>query len=62
MIPNKTHNYETLGKHAGGGKRYVPPMIEISPIIVECAFAMSKDNVEAGALHQGYFIEDEFNW
>lgn len=46
----------------GGGKRYVPPMIEISPIIVECAFAISKDNVEAGALHQGYFIEDEFNW
>lgn len=46
----------------GGGKTYTTPMIEISPIIVECAFAMSKDNVEAGALHQGYFIEDEFNW
>lgn len=45
----------------GGGKRYTPPMIEISTISVEGAFAMSKDNVK-DAFHQGYYIDDEFNW
>ncbi len=28
----------------------------------EGAFAMSKDNVKADAFHQGYYIDDEFNW
>lgn len=46
----------------GGGKRYTPPMIEISTISVDGAFAMSQDNVKADAFHQGYYIDDEFNW
>lgn len=46
----------------GGGKRYTPPMIEISTISVEGAFAMSQDNVNEDAFHQGYYIDDEFNW
>lgn len=46
----------------GGKKRYTPPMIEISTISMEGAFAMSKDNVKADAFHQGYYIDDEFNW
>lgn len=46
----------------GGGKRYTPPMIEISTISVEGAFAMSQDNVKRDAFHQGYYIDDEFNW
>ena len=37
-------------------------MIEISTISVEGAFAMSKDNVKTDAFHQGYYIDDEFNW
>lgn len=45
-----------------GGKLYTPPMIEISTISVEGAFAMSKDNVKADAFHQRYYIDDEFNW
>ncbi len=49
-------------KMMGGGKRYTPPMIEISTILVEGAFAMSKDNVKADAFHQRYYIDDEFNW
>ena len=43
----------------GGGRRYTPPMIEIGNIMVESAFAMSKDNV---VYHQGYDIDEEFNW
>ena len=49
-------------KMMGGGKRYTPPMIEISTISVEGAFAMSGDNVKADAIHQSYIIEEEFNW
>lgn len=45
-----------------GGERYTPPMIEISTISMEGAFAMSKDNVKADAFHQGYYIDDEFKW
>ena len=44
-------------KMMGGGKRYTPPMIEISTISVEGAFAMSKDNVKADAFHQRYYID-----
>lgn len=29
---------------------------------MEGAFAMSKDNVKADAVHLGYFIDEEFNW
>lgn len=29
---------------------------------MEGAFAMSKDNVKADVFHQGYYIDDEFNW
>lgn len=46
----------------GGGRRYTPPMIEIGNIMVEGAFAMSKDNVKADVFHQGYYIDEEFNW
>ena len=46
----------------GGGRRYTPPMIEINNIMVESAFAMSKDNVKADAFHQEYYIDEEFNW
>lgn len=46
----------------GGIKRYTPPMIEISTVSVDGAFAMSNDNVKADASHQSYYIEDEFNW
>lgn len=49
-------------KMMGEGKRYTPPMIEISTISMEGAFAMSKDNVKVDAFHQGYYIDDEFNW
>lgn len=42
----------------GGGRRYTPPMIEIGNIMVESAFAMSKADV----YHQGYDIDEEFNW
>lgn len=39
-------------------------MIEIGNIMVESAFAMSKDNVKADVYlyHQGYDIDEEFNW
>ena len=49
-------------KMMGGGKRYTPPMIEISTISVESAIAMSNDNVKEDAFHQGYYIDEEFNW
>lgn len=45
-----------------GGKRYTPPMIEINNIMVECAFAMSNDNVKADVFHQGYYMDEEFDW
>ena len=30
--------------------------------MVESAFAMSKDNVKEDVYHQGYDIDEEFNW
>ena len=62
IIPNKTHKYETLGKHAGGGKTYTTPMIEISTFMVDASFAMSNENVKTNVIHDVYTIEDEFNW
>lgn len=30
--------------------------------MVEGAFAMSNDNVKADVFHQGYYMDEEFNW
>lgn len=46
----------------GGGKTYTTPMIEINNIMVESAFAMSNGNVKADAFHQGYYMDEEFDW